>query len=139
MRVTVVGAVRDNRESTRTAIDAAVPVGGCVEMVLNNHQGCIKEQIVDAPVLQFQEGVAEQIVDFTVPSIKVVSALGAHPRTHRGAKGRISRPRSRGQSGEVFQALFQERVHEHIVEQTVDFKGECGVSALSERAALGAH
>ena len=98
VRVTVVGAVRNSRGGTKTAIAAAVHVGACVEMVLINPEECIKEQIVDAPVLQFQEGGAEQIVDFTVPSIKEglveVSASGADPRAHRGAKGRISRARS---------------------------------------------
>ena len=89
VRVTVVGAVRNSRGGTKTASAAAVQVGACVEMVLIILQGCIKEQVVDAPVLQIQEGVAEQIVDFTVPSIKEVmvevSVSGAHPRAHRGA------------------------------------------------------
>ena len=141
VRVTVAAAVRNSRGGTKTASAAAVQVGVCVEMVLIILPGCIKEQIVDAPVLQIQEGVAEQIVDFTVPSIKEVmvevSRSGAHSRAHRGAK--VSRARSRRPSREVFQALFTERIHGHIVEQTVAFCGECGISALAERSHLGAH
>ena len=30
----------------------------------------VVEQIVDVPVLEIQEGIAEQIVDFAVPAIK---------------------------------------------------------------------
>ena len=49
----------------------------------------ILEQTVDVPVLEFQEGIAELIVDFRVLAIKQElvegSASGAHPRAHREA------------------------------------------------------
>ena len=84
----------------------------------------VVEQIVDVPVLQGQEGIAEQIVDFAVPPIKEelaeASASGAHPRAHRGVDSDTpSCHRSQRKVAVVCQGLRQERIHEHIVEWTV--------------------
>ena len=74
----VAAAVRRSRDRTRTAVDAAVRVEGCVEVQIISEEhivdsipqvvtGTVVEQIVDVPALQLQEGLAEEIVDSTVP------------------------------------------------------------------------
>ena len=110
LRMAVAAPVRHRRDRTRTAIHATVQVAGCVEQNVNVPVSQSVEQVVDdsmpqvvidtvveqidvVSVLEFQEGVAEQIVDFAVPPIKEelaeTSLSGAHPRAHGGADSGI--------------------------------------------------
>ena len=70
VRMAVAAAVRHSRDRTCTAVDAAVQVGGCVEQNVDAPVSQSVEQIVDVPVREFQEGMAEHIVDVTVRAIK---------------------------------------------------------------------
>ena len=72
----------------------------------------VVEHIVDVPVLQFQEGVAEQIVDFTAASIneevvEVIQPLpqGEHRGAHRGADSGILGATCQGERGGCIFAL----------------------------------
>ena len=52
-----------------------VPVSQSVEHIVDDPMSqfvidTVVEQIVDVPLLEFQDGMAEQIVDFTFPAIK---------------------------------------------------------------------
>ena len=86
MRMAVAAAVRHGRGRTRTAVDAAVHVGGIeynvdvpvsrsVEQIVDDPMpqvvaDTVVEQIVGVPGLEFQEGIAKQVVDFTFQAIK---------------------------------------------------------------------
>ena len=123
-------AVHHSRDRSRTAIDAAVHVGGCVGQnvdvpVFQSAEQIVddpKEHVVDVPVLEFHEGVAEQIEDFTVPAIKEelaeAAASGALPRARLGGDSVTPVPQIKENIAVVWQALLQEDFHEDIVEQT---------------------
>ena len=126
VRMALAAAVRHRRDRTRTA---AVQVGRCVE------------QNVYVPVLEFQEGVADQTVDFSpgsasAPGLHLGTARGADygfrsTANHGAARGGLclrstststlcSRqwlvPQIKENIPEVFQAQIQDRIHEHIVD-----------------------
>ena len=96
----VAAAVR-RRDRTRTAVDASVRVGVCVEVQIISEEhiadpmpqvvtGTVVEQIVDVPALQLQEGLAEEIVDSTVPLIKeeIVEVIQPLPQDY--TQGRLA-------------------------------------------------
>ena len=79
MRMAVAAADPHNRDSTRTAVvqvgwcveeNVDVPVSQSAEQILDDPMSqvvadTVVEQIVHVPVLDFQQGVAEQVVDFS--------------------------------------------------------------------------
>ena len=76
----------------------------------------VMKQIVDVPVLQCQEGIAEQIVDFSA---------GSQGGTRGGLEQTVAflLPQIKEKIAEVFHARVQERIHEDIVKPS--FPNKC--------------
>ena len=72
-----------------------MPVSQSVEQIVDDPtpqvvMDTVVEQIVDVPVLECQEGNAEQIVDFTVPTIKDELVEVIQPRPQDCTQGRLA-------------------------------------------------
>ena len=83
--------------------------------------GTVVEQIVDVPALQLQEGLAEEIVDSTVPLIKeeivevIQPLIALNEHIVRQTEASLLPPID----ATIVEVLRpQEHIHEHNVEQT---------------------
>ena len=133
MCMVVADAVRHIIDRTRTAVGGCVeenvdvPVSQSVEQIVDDPMpqvvmDTVVEQIVDMPVLEFQEGIAELMGDFTVPATKEELADTIRPLPQDCTQGRLAEqivdfavPPSRRS---LRRPLRQDYFHEQIVEQT---------------------